>query len=216
MARPSCGSCPCPGPQARRTCSAGAQPAAWPKLSCERRGPRPAFVSGRNELQGEDAMFHKVQAVVILCVALSGAVRAQCLLLPSPQFAVGDYPYSVASADLDADGDRDLTVANTDADTVSVLLNQGNGKFAVEVEYAVGDLPHSVTSADLDGDGDLDLAVANANPDTVSVLLNDGDGTFAVQLPYGVGDFPFTVTSADLDGDGDADLATANTLSSTV
>jgi len=40
-------------------------------------------------------------------------------------FAVGDLPQSIASADLDGDGRLDLLVANTDENTVSVLMNVG-------------------------------------------------------------------------------------------
>ena len=46
-------------------------------------------------------------------------------------------------------------------DTVSVLLNNGDGTFAPKMDYGTGDSPSSVFSADLDGDGDNDLAVAN-------------------------------------------------------
>src|SRR5262245_13527509 len=43
-----------------------------------------------------------------------------------PRLTVGSGPVSVASADLDGDGDRDLVVANNGSNSVSVLLNQGN------------------------------------------------------------------------------------------
>ncbi len=132
---------------------------------------------------------------------------------PHVDYGVGDYPQSVTSADLDADGDADLAVANGGY-TVSVLLNQGDGTFAKHVEYRVGGPPTSVTSADLDGDGDVDLATTyyywRVLSGTISVLLNLGDGTFAGYVDYGVGHHPSSLTSADLDGDGDADLAAAN------
>ncbi|RXK84658.1 hypothetical protein EST62_09085 [Chlorobaculum sp. 24CR] len=54
-------------------------------------------------------------------------------------------PYSVTSADVDGDGDADMLVANGSSDTVSVLLNNGNGTFAEKVDYATGDRPFSVT-----------------------------------------------------------------------
>ena len=55
---------------------------------------------------------------------------------------------------------------------MSVLLNNGDGTFAVGAGYPAGDGPSSVAAADLNGDGKPDLAVANGNAGTVSVLLN--------------------------------------------
>src|SRR5207253_2744498 len=76
------------------------------------------------------------------------------------------------SADVDGDGHADLVVADNASNTISVLLNQGNGTFGAPVQYGVGVHPVFVTSADMDGDGDADLAAANFNSNTVSVLRN--------------------------------------------
>jgi|GEM_PF-5986206 len=113
-------------------------------------------------------------ATVALAVTLSSAGYAQVCFEANQAFGVGVGPYSLTSADLDGDGDQDLVSANNSlgSNSVSVLLNQGNGTFAMHVLYAVGLLPASVTSADLDGDGDQDLASANNYSSTVSVLRN--------------------------------------------
>ncbi len=126
-------------------------------------------------------------------------------------YAVGDGPYSVFVSDLDGDRDNDLAVANQNSDNVSVLLNNGDGKFADKVDYAVGDEPMSVFISDLDGDGDNDIAVANKKSGTVSVLLNNGDGQFIDKVDYAAGNDPYSVFGADLDGDGDKDLVVTNT-----
>lgn len=89
-----------------------------------------------------------------------------------------DYPVgynnrSVWAADLDGDGDLDLTTANHWSDNVSVLLNEGDGTFSPDSVYSVGVDPRSVFAADLDGEGDLDLATANFGSDNVSVLFNE-------------------------------------------
>ena len=99
-------------------------------------------------------------------------------------------PHPVAAADLNGDGKPDLAVVNVDGDTVSVLLNNGDGTFAAKVDYPTGAGPESVAAADLNGDGKPDLAVANDGDDTVSVLLNDGDGTFAAKVDYPAGTRP--------------------------
>jgi len=119
-------------------------------------------------------------------------------------------PGSVVSADLNGDGHLDLATCARSSATVSVLLNNGDGTFAMQQVYSVGNNPRSIFSADFNGDRHLDLATASTGDDNVSVLLNTGDGTFAPYSAYPAGDGTNSVFSADLDGDGDPDLATAN------
>ncbi len=128
---------------------------------------------------------------------------------PPFNYGAGDYPISVFCADLDGDGHLDLAVANW-PDSVSILMNNGDGTFPTRVGYGVGVDPWSVFCADLDGDGDLDLAVVNNISDSVSILKNNGDGTFQSATNYEVGREPRSVFCADLDGDGDLDLAVVN------
>ena len=123
---------------------------------------------------------------------------------------------SVSLADLDGDGDLDLVWATGDSNSVSVMFNNGGGRFFSKNDYSTGIFPNSVISADLDGDGDIDLATVNKSSNDVSILLNSGSGTFASKIDYGVGTIPYSIFSADLDGDGDIDLATANASSNDV
>lgn len=133
--------------------------------------------------------------------------------LSSPEF-VFDHPTSVVAANLDADTDHDLAVANGGGQSVTILLNDGLADFTQPPSSPepAGQLPRSVVAADLDGDTDQDLAVANETSDNASVLLNDGFGGFdqAPTSPEAAGDRPRGLTAADFDGDADQDLAFVN------
>ncbi len=139
--------------------------------------------------------------------------------LPPILFHVGSLPRSIAAADFDNDGDIDLVTANTGsvsdgADTLSVLLNNGNGTFATARSLAVGANPVFVEAVDLNRDGRADLAVVNmgtvAEDSGVAVLLNAGNGTFGAPVLFEAGLGPVALAAGDLDGDGDVDLAVAD------
>jgi len=141
-------------------------------------------------------------------------------------FATGSDPQSVTTADVNGDGKPDLIVANTNSNTVSVLLNTTapgatTPSFAAQQTFATGLDPYSVAGADVNGDGKPDLIVANRNGNTVSVLLNttaSGAATpsFANQQTFATGSGPLSVTAADVNGDGKPDLIVANQVYNTV
>ena len=139
---------------------------------------------------------------------------------PLQPIGAGHRPESVVSGDFNGDGHLDLAVANSEDNTVSVLLGNGDGTFAPQVTYAVGSGPSSIVAGDFTGDGHLDLAVATSNNEDgsgeVSVLLGNGDGTFAPQVTYAVGSGPYAIVAGDFTGDGHLDLAVANQYDDTV
>jgi FG-GAP-like repeat/PASTA domain len=132
---------------------------------------------------------------------------------------------ALAIADLNRDGRPELAVANaeaavanSDADTVSVFINRGNGRFAPRHNYATPELPSSIAIADLNGDGRPELAVASTgatlfgmteNDTGVSVLINRGNGSFLPRVDYRIGGGSPSLAIADLNGDGRPDLAVA-------
>jgi hypothetical protein len=98
-------------------------------------------------------------------------------------YTVGSIPSSVATADLNKDGNLDLVVANANSNTVSVLLGNGDGTFQPAMTFATPQDPIFVTVADFNGDGKLDLVTVNLSDltgycDCVAVFLGNGDGTF--------------------------------------
>jgi hypothetical protein len=139
-------------------------------------------------------------------------------LFPPPfqSYGTGEYPTSVAIADLNADGHSDLVTGNWSSSSVSVLLGYGDGAFGSQTSFPTGSSPNLVAIADMNADGRPDLATANYSSSTVSVLLGNGDGTFAPKTDFVTGSNPGSVAIRDLDGDGRLDLAVANGGSNTV
>jgi hypothetical protein len=123
-------------------------------------------------------------ALIFGAAALSAASALSFAAAKS--YSSGRSPHSVAIGDLDGDGKPDLVIANADADTVSVLLNRGDGSFQAKRDYRTDSRPESAVIGDLNGDGKPDLATANEG--TVSVLLNRGDGSFQAKRDYATGD----------------------------
>jgi hypothetical protein len=133
-------------------------------------------------------------------------------------------PLALAVADLNGDGKADVVVSNQwadDTDTnsnVSVLLNDGTGKFPTAISNLTGGFyPDSIAIADVNGDGKPDLVVANSSVGSdgglgnVGVLLGNGDGTFGTAIAYPSGAYgAAAVAVADVRGDGKLDVVVAN------
>jgi VCBS repeat-containing protein len=130
---------------------------------------------------------------------------------------VGVDPASVAVGDFDGRAGPDLAVANRLSRSVSVLLNQGFGRFAAAPDVTLNgfDEPHSVAVGDFDGVNGPDLAVAKHQfidpffSGEVSVVLNLPDGTGAFGSPTAYwSNFaaPNSLAVADFNGDLKPDL----------
>ncbi len=97
--------------------------------------------------------------------------------LPQQVIDSGSGASNVSATDINGDGKLDLVVANSNASSVSVLLNTtfpGSVvvTFATRVAFDTGSSPNSLSTRDVNGDGRPDLIIANYVDDTVSVLLN--------------------------------------------
>ena len=126
-------------------------------------------------------------------------------------YATGSDPQTAVAADLDLDGDLDIATGNTgfgDTDTLSVLLNNGDGTFANAANSDVAAGVSRILAADLNMDNIPDLAGVATNGD-LFLLGNNGDATFAdpVTLSPVAGD-PDRLAAGDIDNDGDVDIVT--------
>jgi uncharacterized repeat protein (TIGR01451 family) len=149
----------------------------------------------------------------------------------TPIFGVGSSSTGLALGDLDADGDLDAVISNTNDEPETVWLNDGDGSFTAHTPPSFGaGSSYDVQLGDIDGDGDLDAVVVNKTNQTPSlrkgkhpagaavgdssetVWRNDGTGVFTAH-PTGpsFGDEESNAGAlGDLDGDGDIDAVIAN------
>jgi Ca2+-binding RTX toxin-like protein len=145
--------------------------------------------------------------------ATSGATHLGFLL--QNYSATGYNPYSIATADVNGDGNLDLVTANLNTFNASVLLGNGSGGFAAKTDFVTGVGPFSIAVADVNGDGKPDLVTANEGTNNASVLLGNGSGGFAAKTDFATGSSPRSVALADVNGDGKLDLITSNYNAST-
>jgi type II secretory pathway component GspD/PulD (secretin) len=138
-------------------------------------------------------------------------------------FAVGRNPVAIASRDFNSDSQPDLAVANETDNSISILLNQGNGNFAPStgspIQLGANETgPDAIATAVLRNNSVTtnpvfpDLVIANSTSNNVTVLLGNGDGTFkeAPGSPFATGHHPSAALVADFNGDGNLDIAVAN------
>ncbi len=97
--------------------------------------------------------------------------------------ASGNKPVSITEADFNADGFPDLAVTDEDADTVSILIGNGNGTFATPLILPAGSGPIGLASgAFLGSTSPPDLAVADSAANELTIIQND-----ATYSPNGAG-----------------------------
>jgi hypothetical protein len=136
----------------------------------------------------------------------------------SPIIFQAGYPVSIASGDMNGDGNQDLIVAEyggTGTGDIGIFLGDGTGHFKLFGAYQAGIEPISLTVADFNGDGNLDVAVANHGNDnsgeSMMVFFGNGKGALGhpTSYPFKVKDpgGPQSVAAGDLAGNGRADLA---------
>ena len=133
------------------------------------------------------------------------------------------YVFGVAAADLDGDGDLDLTspdIRNKSHSTLYWYQNDGHGAFrrtAIHQDEPGWFERHAI--GDIDGDGHLDVAIVNNQKGQVVWFSNPGAAVrqrwsrleISTNCPRA-----YDVALADVDGDGDLDAATAGYLSNIV
>jgi Ca2+-binding RTX toxin-like protein len=118
-------------------------------------------------------------------------------------------PSSFETADLDGDGDLDLLTGDSFSGAVSVLFNDGKGRFTTPVSLpSDSDGIFDVAAFDDDKDGDKDIFFVGF--EGFSRYANDGAGNFTLETTGSrPGSLPNDIVFVDIDGDGQKEIASA-------
>jgi len=137
-------------------------------------------------------------------------------------FPAGAGPSQAAIDDFNGDGLLDVVVADAVADTLSILLGNGDGTLQAARECILGAFrtPNSASAqfrlptyrrdlavADFNCDGHRDVVVTNYDSADISVLLGRGDGTFEPQRRFDATAAPFGLAVGNFNSDGYPDVA---------
>jgi hypothetical protein len=129
-------------------------------------------------------------------------------------------PVSVAIHDFNNDSRVDLAVANSNIDTVGIMLQGTITPFGAQTTFSTGDnsQPTSVAIGDFDNDDKLDLAISNSGTNNIGILLGYGNGSFADQITYSTGDYsrPTSIVVSDFNNDTQLDFAVTNSDSNNI
>ena len=133
------------------------------------------------------------------------AATGTATFAPKQDAPAGDGARAVAIGDLNADLDADVAVANENAQSLTVLIGNGDGTFDSAVPYAIGTGTAGVAIGDLDADGKNDIVVSKGNG--AGFFKADGDGTFQPILSL-TGAASSDIDIADLNNDSKPDIVT--------
>jgi beta-lactam-binding protein with PASTA domain len=128
-------------------------------------------------------------------------------------------PTMLVTASINKDGKADVVLAGyipNGSPELAVLLNQGNGTFAGELDYTLPSPVVSLVTGDFNGDGLTDVAVGvnpgagNTGTSGVYVLLGQSNGTLTSPVKIDASLNPTGLVAADINGDGKSDLIVAD------
>ncbi|CAF3377239.1 unnamed protein product [Rotaria socialis] len=134
--------------------------------------------------------------------------------------STGTDPTSVVVGDFNNDTLLDIVVANSNDNSVSVLLHYARGSFDKEMSYASGggSRLRDVTANDFNNDTILDIVIVNYGTNSIGILLGYGHGSFKEQIAFSTGSNsnPCSIAMGDFNKDNHTDFAVASYGTKTV
>lgn len=122
-------------------------------------------------------------------------------------YAVGESPSHMVTADLNADAVLDIIIANSQDNNISILFGKNDGSFPNIRTLKTGRQPRWVITGDFNEDQKIDLGVVNNGGDNIVILLNQGGGNFLRSMRIKTKRSPQSATVNDFNGDGHLDIA---------
>jgi hypothetical protein len=171
-------------------------------------------VTARGEVEGQNVIAQSAPAAPVpRGVTDVGNILLEARrgpLYPGLMRVVSSFAAAFLVTDLDGDGIADAVQANpAPANSVSVLLGDGEGGFGEEMSFAVAACcGGGLVALDLDGDGALDLATTHGSSIRVHLARAGGFVPGSTLSVPNAG----SLAAGDVDGDGDLDLAAYNTF----
>jgi hypothetical protein len=168
-----------------------------------------------------------ISLAVLSTVALATPSQAAVNFGREASFQADGLVSSVATADLNADGNVDILapyaftpgIAPGPATTgILIVLGDGHGSGSAR-NQALGTALKSVVTGDFNGDGKQDVVGTFDDGNTsagVETLLGDGGGGLTESASQAAGAHPASIVSADFNKDGKLDVAVVNSGTSNV
>lgn len=156
----------------------------------------------------------KIILIFPLCLLTLYSFAQECSVLDINNSI--DRPWSVATGDLDQDGDIDL-VSGSSSNLPGLVVwmeNIGDNEFEDHILIQSLTYIYSFQLADLENDGDLDIFYCSA--EGVGYFENLGEGNFSTNALIDEAVFGSVMCAIDLDQDGLTDLAMTTSLGEVV
>lgn len=120
-------------------------------------------------------------------------------------------PQHVITRDINQDNQLDIISVNSKMNSISVIMNNGNGSFAKQRKYSTGNgsYPTAIASGDFNNDNRLDFVIANKGTDNIGIFLGFDYTSFHNETSYSSAETlgPIGIVSIDFNNDSLLDIA---------